>query len=270
MSVESAVLLFQWRPEDERDEIAEAMALLKSEYDRGANGRAPGTLPLIAKHTCTSDDPQRFARKLEEQLANLLNLQVLYLSAHGLPDAIARDRTGHVRLEFEELRPFLERGLASARNVTVVFGLCYALSTSSSLTSHLPPTIVKAYGFTETPEARDVAALITGVLAADVTLMQNASSANEAVFGKGVPYTEAGPAFAELERQLDAAVHKYELTHEPEFFVSGKKGCSVRCVRRTGNGSWETESSNAVPGRAGAERCGDGDEDGGNSGDRNE
>lgn len=254
MEIEPAVLFFQWRPDDERDEIAEAITILRGEHALGGKGRARGVLPFIAEHTCTSDDPRQFAAELERELAKLPELQVLYLSAHGLDDAIARDREGRARLDFNELRPFLERGLCRSSNVTVVFGLCYALSPRSFVTSILPAAVVEAYGFTATPEGKDVAALIAGVLADDVTLMANASAENVALFGKGVPFSQAGPVFEELQRRLDAAVDDYESTHEPEFFVAGWKGASVRHIRRRQGGTWETVTSVAVPGRGAIER----------------
>ena len=254
MEIEPAVLFFQWRPDDERDEIAEAITILRGEHALGGKGRARGVLPFIAEHTCTSDDPRQFAAELERELAKLPELQVLYLSAHGLDDAIARDREGRARLDFNELRPFLDLGLCRSSNVTVVFGLCYALSPRSFVTSILPAAVVEAYGFTATPEGKDVAALIAGVLADDVTLMANASAENVALFGKGVPFSQAGPVFEELQRRLDAAVDDYESTHEPEFFVAGWKGASVRHIRRRQGGTWETVTSVAVPGRGAIER----------------
>lgn len=187
MGAAPAVLFFQWRPDDERDEIAEAKAILKAEHDLGAKGRARGVLPLIAEHTCTSADPQKFAAEVERELAKLPDLQVLYLAAHGLDDALARDKEGQIRLDFNDLGPFLARGLAKASNITAVFGLCFALSPSSFLTSVLPAALVEAYGFTRTPEAKDVAALIAGVLAEDVTLMADASKANAELFGAPHP-----------------------------------------------------------------------------------
>jgi hypothetical protein len=249
MGTEPAVLFFQWRPCDERDEITEATAILKAEQKRGDKGRARGVLPLIAEHTCLSDDPAQFAAELERELAKLPALQVLYLSAHGLDDAIARDRKGLAKLDFNNLRPVLGRALDKASRVTVVFGLCYALSPRSFLTSILPPAVVEAYGFTATPEGTDVAALIAGVLADEVTLMASASKEKLALFGKGIPLSEAGPVFEELKRRLDAAVDEYERTHEPEFFVAGSKGASVRRIRRKDDGTWETVMSVAVPGQ---------------------
>jgi hypothetical protein len=256
MPDEPAVLFFQWRPRDERDEIAKAIEILKAEHARGEAGRARGELPHIASHTCTSENPVEFGAELACELAKLPSLQVLYLSAHGLDDALARDRDGHVRLAFDELRPFLERGLEKARDVTAVFGLCYALSPRSFLLSALPDAIVEAYGFTETPLVDDVAGLIAGILADDATLMADASRQNAALFGQGVPQAQAGPVFEELERRLDAAVDHYESTHEPEFLVPGSKGASVRRVRRSEDGSWETVASVAVPGRGAEERAG--------------
>jgi hypothetical protein len=254
MGTEPAVLFFQWRPDDERDENADATTILKGEHALGEKGRARGVLPFIAEHTCVTDDAAEFAAELERELAKLPGLQVLYLSAHGLDDAIARDREGRARLDFNELRPFLERGLCKASDVTVVFGLCYALSPRSFLTSILPAAVVEAYGFTGTPEGKDVAALIAGVLADDVTLMANAGAENVALFGHGVPLSQAGPVFAELQRRLDAAVDDYEGTHEPEFFVPGSKGASVRRIRRKEDGMWEAVNSVAVPGRGAVER----------------
>lgn len=124
MHGEPAVLFFQWRPRDERDEIAKAIEILKAEHARGEAGRARGELPHIASHTCTSENPVEFGAELERELAMRPSLQVLYLSAHGLDDALARDRAGHVRLAFDELEPFLARGLEKASDVTAVFGLC--------------------------------------------------------------------------------------------------------------------------------------------------
>lgn len=252
MPSRAPVLLFQWRPPDERDEIVEAKRLLESEHARGDKGRAQGVLPSIAAHTCTHVDPAEFAADLERALSAMPQVQVLYLSAHGLPDAIARDRDGNVRLDFNDLRPFLERGLEHSSDVTIVFGLCHALSSASFALSILPPAIVQAYGFTGTPEARDVAALVAGILADDVVLMENVTKENTALFGKGVPFDQAGPVFEELARRLEAQVDQHEATHEPEFFVRGSKGGAVRHMRRGTGGRWEAANMPAaVPGRIG-------------------
>lgn len=64
MGIEPAVLFFQWRPEDERDEISAAIAKLKTECELGDQGRARGVMPLIEAHTCTCEDPMEFARQL--------------------------------------------------------------------------------------------------------------------------------------------------------------------------------------------------------------
>jgi hypothetical protein len=244
---------FQWSPPDERDELLHAMIVVEAEALQPGGGRtAAAVVPTVVSVVMDRPDGAAFLEVIRGTLRGEPNVQLIYVSAHGLNGHALFAQQGLAKVPYQELGQALSDGLDSSSSVTAVFGMCEILADEKALLSILPLSISEALGFTGKPLSRHVAELFAGIVTDNMRLFSKASAANTAVFGAGVKLTDLPTAIAELERQLEAVVDAHD--PEPEHFVDGPDGRIVRHYRRdTTTGEWVFIEALTVPGRRYAE-----------------
>jgi hypothetical protein len=218
-------LFIQWAPLSEPDEVAEAF-------------RAIGTSPALASltkpwHSKVLTDqktPKGFLQQLTREVSRAPGLQVLYLSAHGLPAGISFSQNGKPLLPYKKRFGELSTAAASSVvNMSLVIGACSALSDDSAFLANVSPFISRIYGFTGTPRASDVGRLLAAVLGNDMQLLANHSRKMAEVLAaplQGTGLDRIDEAFARIRAGLDELLAAHE--EAPAAMVRNRDGIIVR------------------------------------------
>lgn len=247
---DAPILSFQWLPPDEMDELTQALITTEAETLRPGHGRAAsGVVPDFVSVVVETPDASRFLTEIEDALGRATNAQVLYLSAHGLNGRVLFGADGRASISYQDLGQALAQGLTGRTSITAVFGMCEAGGADEQvLLNSLPSAVTRAYAFTGKPVARDVAALLAGILIDDMRLYEQFHQRNWAVFGAGVHVDDLPAATARLIAAFEQILEVHQ--EEAEYYVPGGAGRFVRVFQRDlETMSWVLEGSLSVPGR---------------------
>ncbi len=201
--------------------------------------RASFLITNIASVRTTASSATTFHDQLSALLGMWSNPQTLYVSCHGTPDALARDRAGRTTYSFADFGKALTHLPSDC--VSLVLGACHALSPTSPMLEHLPAQISSVYGFTGTPAAVDVASLMLGVLHEDTQLFSDLSNENSRCTAGGVPLDQFERLLMDIQAAFAARIDAHQ--DHPARHVRGDGGVSIRALRRVeyeeGRSCWQ-------------------------------
>jgi hypothetical protein len=229
-STNTSVAFLQWGPLHEPDESHAANnALRHSLKDEGREDRTP----YVTNLRVTEPDSATFLSALQWTLEAHPNLQVLYLSAHGLQgaagtsDSICFDTSGQQPVTYKCVGGVLSTAFAltGARPV-VIFGACYALAHTTQVHLEMPRQVLEIAGFTHTPSPQNVAELIAGVLKSDEEILQSVTAAAAVAGNTGQSVAAAA------EQAADSHMSRLQR------FITKGSGIEIRHMCQDDHGAW--------------------------------
>lgn len=248
-----AIFSFQWLRPDEMNELDRAMIITEAETLKPGHGRAATDIvPDVVSITLDQPQPAIFLQRVEDTLRDKSNVQIIYVSAHGLNGRVLFGADGAASMSYEELGEALGKGLNASDLVAAIFAMCEAGGADEQvLLTSLPPSIHEVYAFTGKPLAKDVAALLAGVLVDEMRLFEKLHQENEAIFGCGVREKDLAAAIQAVKGAFDSVLKVHD--PEAEHYVANGDGRFVRHYARDEAGVWGAPEVLILPGRVAEE-----------------
>ncbi len=228
------VIMIHWGAAGETDEFEEARQVLEIYLPEALAGRQPDVCYCRVHEA----DPNEFLQGLSELIGKNPDFQTVYISAHGNTQGLSFDSIGRRFVIYRDICRILNVGTLTRTSLRLVLGSCEAMSEDVKIESFLGRSFSEVAGFTATPKADDVAALMAGVMKSDMELFGKLSEANKSVCAAAKHPVSLEQFSREIQSRFEQVVDEH--VDKPAELVVNNAGVFVVVAKRDPqSGNWK-------------------------------